>query len=81
MRMVLVDSGTQEWQYMWAELSSYVASEHIGQYGETWQYMGSEVHENGNCAHVFRHRDYFDARKYARVSASQVFNFAMRVMA
>ena len=59
---------------MWAELSSFVEVEHVGAYGDCWQYMGSEVHENGNAAHVFRHRDYYGARKYQRVPATAAFS-------
>jgi hypothetical protein len=65
---------------MWDELSSFVESKHVGEFGDCWQYMGSEVHENGNTAHVFRHRDYFGERKYCRVPATAVFRFAMERM-
>ena len=59
-----VEQGGGEWDCMWAWLGDHPINEGLehptvaesGQFGECWQYMGTERMSDGDWSHCFRHR-------------------------
>ena len=59
-----VERGSDEWNRMWKWVGNHPINEGLKhptvaqdkEWGECWQYMGTEQNENGTWSHCFRHR-------------------------
>jgi len=67
-----VNHESPEWERMWSALFTEYEEYKCPQSLEVWQYMGTWNTPEG-WAHQFRHRSYYDARKYVNVAPSAEF--------
>ncbi len=83
MKMLIVKRESNEWNWMWDQLSKHPINENINEptvalnelNGESWQYIGS-FENKGEVIHEFRHRSHplDNEKRYYKFKASETFS-------